>query len=298
MSYPRAVLAGRCYMITRRCSERRFFMRPDQETTNAFIYCLAYAAERTGVQVVFFLAMSNHYHAGVIDAGGCLPKFLGHFHRLFAKHQNVLRGRWENFWATEQTSVVELVDTDDVLDKMAYALGNPVKDHLVARSEDWPGASSFEAHFSGKPIRASRPRRFFRSDGPMPEEMALSLVRPTGLEGLPPEEFRALISARLAAVENEAAIARQRNRSSVVGRRAVRCQPWSERPVTNEPRLRLDPRVACKNTWRRIEALARNKAFIAAYRAARACLLAGLEAKLPLGTYWLRLFAGLPCETA
>ena len=44
MSLPRAIVPGRRYMITRRCSERRFFMRPDRETNNAFIYCLALAA--------------------------------------------------------------------------------------------------------------------------------------------------------------------------------------------------------------------------------------------------------------
>ena len=45
MSLPRAIVLGRRYMITRRCSERRFFMRPDRKTNNAFIYCLALAAE-------------------------------------------------------------------------------------------------------------------------------------------------------------------------------------------------------------------------------------------------------------
>jgi hypothetical protein len=30
MSLPRAIVPGRRYMITRRCSERRFFMRPDR----------------------------------------------------------------------------------------------------------------------------------------------------------------------------------------------------------------------------------------------------------------------------
>jgi hypothetical protein len=28
-------------MLTRRCSEQRFFLRPDDETNNAFICCLA-----------------------------------------------------------------------------------------------------------------------------------------------------------------------------------------------------------------------------------------------------------------
>jgi hypothetical protein len=30
MSFPRAIVPGRRYMITRRCSERRFFMRPER----------------------------------------------------------------------------------------------------------------------------------------------------------------------------------------------------------------------------------------------------------------------------
>ena len=64
------------------------------------------------------------------------------FHKLVAKHQNVLRGRRENLWASEATSVVELVGTDDILAKMTYALTNPVKDGLIDRADQWPGATS------------------------------------------------------------------------------------------------------------------------------------------------------------
>jgi len=60
MTLPRQVVPGRDYMITRRCSERRFFLRPDEDTTNAFVYCLALAATRANVQVTFSVAMSNH----------------------------------------------------------------------------------------------------------------------------------------------------------------------------------------------------------------------------------------------
>jgi REP element-mobilizing transposase RayT len=60
MTLPRQVVPGRDYMITRRCSERRFFLRPDDETNNAFIYCLVLAATRANVQVTFAAAMSNH----------------------------------------------------------------------------------------------------------------------------------------------------------------------------------------------------------------------------------------------
>jgi hypothetical protein len=51
MSLPRAIVPGRRYMITRRCSERRFFMRPDLDN-NTFVYCLALAARKAGVSIV------------------------------------------------------------------------------------------------------------------------------------------------------------------------------------------------------------------------------------------------------
>jgi REP element-mobilizing transposase RayT len=102
MSLPRAIVPGRRYMITLRCSERRFFMRPDRETNNAFIYCLALAARKAGISIVCVGTLSNHYHAVVVDNHGRLPQFLEHFHNLYGKHQNALRGRWEAFWTSER----------------------------------------------------------------------------------------------------------------------------------------------------------------------------------------------------
>src|SRR5262245_14325995 len=117
MSLPRQIVPGRTYLLTRRCSERRFFMRPDAATSNAFIYCLAVSAERFDIDVIAFCAMTNHHHIVAVDRNGRLPDFLQYFHRIFAAHQNVLRGRWESFWAaSEAPSAVELVGLEDVLD--------------------------------------------------------------------------------------------------------------------------------------------------------------------------------------
>src|SRR5205085_7252164 len=144
-------------MVTRRCTQRQFLMRPDRETNNAFIYCVAVAAQRFNIRVLFTLAMSNHHHTGIEDVDGNYPAFLELFHKLFAKCQNALRGRWENFWSSEQTSVVRLVDSSDVVDKMAYALANPVQAGLVEKAHHWPGATSLGAVTHGKPLTASRP---------------------------------------------------------------------------------------------------------------------------------------------
>jgi putative transposase len=285
-------------MITRRCTQRMFLLRPDAETTNAFVYCLAYAAHRTEVKVFFFLAMSNHYHAGIVDSAGRLPEFLEVFHKLLAKHQNVLRGRWENFWAAEQTSAVELISPEDTLAKMVYGLVNPVKDHLVERADQWPGACSLRSNLTGTSVSASRPSRFFRADGEMPQSVSIVLERPPGHEHLEQEVFAALLRDRVRAAEVLAAEARRQSGVRVLGRAGILRQDWRSRPRRIEPRRQLDPRVASRNIWRRVEALARNRAWLVAYRAARILWSTGAEALFPFGTYWLRRFGGIPCATA
>jgi putative transposase len=75
MTLPRQVVPGRDYMVTRRCSERRFFLRPDAETNNAFLYCLGLAARHANVDILFTVAMSNHHHTGIHDPDGNLSPF-------------------------------------------------------------------------------------------------------------------------------------------------------------------------------------------------------------------------------
>ena len=273
-------------------------MRPDDETNNAFIYCLALAAQKFGVKVIFTATMSNHHHTGILDVHGNFPDFLAHFHKLFAKHQNALRGRWESFWAPEQSSVVELVEPEDILDKMVYALSNPVKDHIVEKLHHWPGVNALDAILTDRPLTATRPRRFFRPDGAQPELVSLRFHAPAALAHLSRAELVKRLGERITAVETQAAAERARTGKRVVGRRVVRSQHWSESPHSREPRRRMSPRVACKNTWRRIEALRRNKAWVAAYREARNAFVAGLKALFPAGTFWLRRFAGVPCDPA
>src|SRR6188474_2088591 len=236
MSFPREVIPGRTYLITRRCTQRQFLMRPDRETNNAFIYCLAFAAQRSGVRVLFTTAMSNHHHTGIEDPNGNYPAFLELFHKLFAKCQNALRGRWENFWASEQTSVVRLVDPNDIVDKMTYALSNPVKDRLVEKAHHWPGASSLDALMHEKPLTATRPRHFFREDGAMPDDVSIEIRRPKAFDDLTDSAFAALVLERVRAVEADMAAERLRSGTHVLGRKAVLAQKWSDRPATREPR--------------------------------------------------------------
>lgn len=85
---PREVLPGRSYLLTRRCTQRQFLLKPSPRTNQLVRYCLAVAASKTGVLLHAVCFMSNHWHGVVTDPFARLPEFLEHFHRLLAKAQN------------------------------------------------------------------------------------------------------------------------------------------------------------------------------------------------------------------
>jgi hypothetical protein len=212
------------------------------------------------------------------------------------RSSNTLRGRWENFWSSEQTSVVRLVDPNDVIDKMTYALSNPVKDNLVDKAHHWPGVTSLDALLHVRSLTASRPKHFFRDDGPMPDVVSLSFATPEGFEHLATAEFAAMVLERVRAAEELAAAERRRTGASILGRKNVLAQSWSDRPGNREPHRQLSPRIAARSKWSRIEALLRNRAFRDAYAAARASFAAGIrDVIFPAGTYWLRRFTRAIC---
>jgi hypothetical protein len=247
---------------------------------------------RCEIDVLLPCAMSNHYHAVIYDRAGRYPEFIEHFHKLLARSQNALRGRWENMWSCEQTCVVRLVGREAVMDKLVYTATNPVQDHMVERVHHWPGVNGLTALLTGRPLRATRPLHFFRAGGPMPEELELPLTLPAELG--PAAEVLAELRDRVRAVEVERAAERARTGRRVLGRRAVCAQSWRESPASVEPRRNLRPRVASRNKWARIEALMRNRAFAMEYAIARDRWRNGIPAVFPPGTYWLQRFAAVP----
>lgn len=286
MSQPRQVLPGQFYMLTRRCAQRMFLLRPDDATNNAFIYCLALAAIKFGVEVLFTLAESNHHHTIIFDRYGHVSAFLEHFHKLVARSQNALRGRWENFWAAQEPCVTRLLDRDAVIDKLIYAAINPVKDRLVERVHHWPGVNTWSAFVHRRSITATRPRHFFRAS--MPAQATLKLVIPPEL-GDAGEVVRE-VRERVEVIEEQVRTERMANGASVIGRRRVLAQSWKDCPTSFEPRRERRPRFAGKPEVR-IPALASYRAFLWAYRYARDRWRRGLDAVFPAGTYWLTRFA-------
>lgn len=288
MSRPRQVLPNQFYMITRSCTQQQFLLRPDEETNNAFAYCLVEAAQRLEIDIVLPMAESNHHHTIVFDQHGRFPEFTEHFHKMLAKCMNARWGRRENFWAAEEVCVTRLIGRAAVMKELVYAAVNPVKDFLVEEAWQWPGINGYRELVQNKPLRAKRPRHFFRTGGRMPTEVTLELVIPAVLGNR--EEVINELRARVEQVEHATRERRLQTGRRILGRRNVLNQSWKASPSNVKPHRTLRPRFAGPST-ERIAALVAYKEFLAAYVHARLAWKAGLRAVFPIGTYWLGRFA-------
>jgi putative transposase len=174
-------LPGTTYLVTRRCSERRLFLRPSAVTNAIFLYVLAVAVRRHGVRVHGFCVLSNHYHLLVTDPDARLPAFMQYFDSLVARATNASLGRWEGFWSSETSySAVSHGETADVVRKMAYLLANPVSAGLVRTGREWPGLWSAPERLGCSTLVATKPKVFFSTNGDMPESAELELTLPEG----------------------------------------------------------------------------------------------------------------------
>jgi hypothetical protein len=159
---------------------------------------------------------------------------------------------------------------------------------LVRRGIDWPGLWSDPTLIGGEGVVFERPKDFFRADGPLPATARLRFQPPPGFEK--PPELAAEILSRLRLAEDRAAADLAAGGRSFMGVARVLAQKPYARPASGEPHRGLSPRVACRNKWKRIEALLRLAEFGAAYRAALAAWRAGArEVMFPPGTWLMRI---------
>jgi REP element-mobilizing transposase RayT len=294
MTAPRRVLPGTVYLVTRRCAQRQFLLRPSPETSAIFLYVLALAARRYGILVHAFCVLSNHFHLVVTDPYARLPAFEQYLDSLVARAMNALLGRWEAFWAPSSYSAVALVGREDVVAKIAYVLANPVAAGLVRHGRDWPGLWSAPEHIGSTTLIARRPDAFFRARGGLPESIELELALPPGFAAA--ERLHHDVAQALDHLERQAARDLVASGKGFAGVARVLAQRPTAAPPPREPRRTLNPRVAARDRRVRRETLSELVEFWRHYRAAWAARAAGiLGVVFPAGTYLLRVMHGVPC---
>jgi putative transposase len=291
MTAPRQVLPGTTYLVTRRCAGRQYFLKPSKVAKEVFLYVLALAAHRYGIELHAYCVLSNHYHLVVTDPLAQLPAFEQYLDSLVGRALNALLDRDEDFWGPRSFSAVTLVAPRDIVDKAAYTLANPVAAGLVRSAHRWPGLWSAPETVGAGEVRVRRPRHFFDPAGGLPDSVALRLTTPPGFPTA--EAFRGQLATALA--EREAKAVQTVTRFLGVAR--VLAQRTTDRATSREPRWGLNPRVAARDKWKRIEALGRLVDFLTSYRnALRAWREGRDDAIFPAGTYLMRVMHGAVCE--
>jgi REP element-mobilizing transposase RayT len=288
---------GTSYLVSRRCTQREFLLKPSALVNLIFKFVLAVAAARYGILIHAVCVMSNHVHLVVTDVRANLPEFSRVLDGIVAKALNALYGRWENFWAPSSYSAVALVSPEDIVEKVAYTLANPATAGLVEHGRQWPGVWSDPNSIGQRGEVIERPGHYFAKDGSMPESEKLVFSAPPGFDSV--AAFRAQVIARVNELEKAAAAEREASGVAVLGARRVLKQRHTERPVPGEPRRVLNPRIAAQDKWKRIEALGRLVSFLERHRDALSRFCSG-ERKVvfPLGTYLMRVRFGVCCASS
>ncbi len=297
MTAPRRILKGTSYLVSRRCTQREFLLKPSALLNLIFKYVLATAAHRYEVLIHAVCVMSNHFHLVVTDVRGNLPEFGRVLDGILAKALNALHGRWENFWAPCSYSAVALITPEDILEKVAYTLANPAIAGLVEKGREWPGVWSDPRFIGSNGERIERPGHYFAEEGSMEPSEELVFSVPPGFESA--EAFREQVIARVREIEKAAATEREASGKTVLGARRVLRQRPTDRPADDEPRRVLNPRIAARDKRKRIRALRRLARFLRRYRRALKRFLRGeRNVVFPRGTYLMRVRFGVACASS
>jgi putative transposase len=296
MSKARPIYPGAVLFSTRRTHKRQLLLRPSDEVNEAILYIIAVLAARHDIRIHALCVMSNHKHDVSTDEFGRVVEFERDCHALIARMVNALHGDFESLWSREPACRVTCLEPEDVLDKIAYTMANPVEANLVAHGKNWPG---IRRAWPMRPKIVRRPA-FFRSEelgGGWPEEATLELHRPPGYDHLSDAELAGLLRDRIERLEHAAREAALRANRRFLGRRAVLEQSRRAYPSSSEERFSLRPSVAGRSKWARIARLQENIEWLERYKEALHRLRASdTGVVFPYGTWKMRVYYSVACD--
>lgn len=232
MTKPRRVEKGQVWMVVRRAHERRGLLRPEPWLEELFRYALAVAQERTGVRVLAFEAMSNHFHLVVEDATGRLPDFMNELDELVARAANAEWGRRDALWERAGAKWTALLTPEAIEESVAYTILNCVEAGLVASARAWGGYVTLPGALGTEEVVTRPDLRFFTERTKMPETATLRISVPTTHEASGASAWQRRIAQRVERGEAEAV--KRIGKGKFLGMEAVLAKPIDWKPSTSE----------------------------------------------------------------
>ena len=245
---------GQHYLVTTRCHQARFFLRPDREFNDALLEWLARAQQHFPLlRMLAVCVLSNHLHLVVRDEDGELAAWASYFLGHLARAVNRIRGR-SGCCFERRYSAEPILDDEALLDRLVYVVTNPVKAGLCKRVQDWPGVVLFAPDGEAREIPVSwvdrNPRRFarirarLRGESP-PKDDAFRVQGSLVIDPLPSTDASRCdaeaVGAAIEARERELGEERRRAGRKTLGRKRVLSQSWRSAP--RQPKR--SPRPLC-----------------------------------------------------
>ena len=295
MTKPRRHIEGQVALLTRRCSERRYFLRPDDYIRKVARFEVGKAAVRHGQHVYAAVAMSNHVHLAVGDTTGERSKFMQDVMSGIARARNCDLGRRGHFWGPGSYGDTVLLDKDSIKRKLLYIWLNPVRAGLVERAEDWPGFKILPRDWGTK-VRIEKPGKFYGRRNP--DVVEFIPQPPPGFEDMDLNEVKDYFEDLLRTAEDEIASLRKEESISVRGKEAVKSIDPEGKPTTEEPLRTTNPRFATKNRTLMAAAKASYRTFCDRYESVRQRWIGGAKkVRFPCGTVQLKRCAPIRCKS-
>ncbi len=291
MTKPRRHIAGQVVHLSRRCFQRKFFLRPDSFINRVLFFETARASKRHGQVIHASMAMSNHIHQISTDTTGERSAYMRDAMREISRARNQNLKRRDSMWDGRPFGDTVLLDRDAIERGLLYVWLNPVRAGLVRRAKDWPGFKILPRHW-GKTLQIRKPDSYYGRNSP--EYVEITPLPPPGYGDMSLEEVRDHFEELLREAEEE--LRKKRGNKKVRGSvRVCRTNPFSC-PKTPSRMGTLSPRFATKDG----ELLSRAKAlymrFQSAYQRQRLKWLNDKPATFPCGTVQLKRCAPIKCK--
>lgn len=237
----RYIPPGEMVEVTNRTFQGRFLLRPTREMRSCIIGALGRSQRRFSMPIHAFTFASNHFHLLLKPRDAKhLADFMAYFEAKLAHEVQRLHDWSGSVWADRYHSIPVEANEPTQVQRLAYVLSHGVKEDLVARVSDWPGANCVLALVEGRCLRgiwvdraalykASRWGRQLDLDA-FSQEEEVSLSPLPCWAHLPESEVRQRVRSMIAAVESEARARHRATGTRPLGPRAILSHRPSDRP--------------------------------------------------------------------
>lgn len=215
-------------------------LRPSRELKRLVLGVLARAANRYEIGVCSFIYLSNHCHLLLRPANASeLAAFMNYLNSNIAREAGRLY-RWrEKFWSRRYRPIPISFEPDAQIARLRYLLSQGCKEGLIARPQDWPGATAVHAQLGGSTITGTwydRTAEYWARKGGKEVEpgqfastVTLDLCPLPCWDGLSPEEVRANTAEMVREISVETRQRLRESKSRPLGvRRILRQHPHAQ----------------------------------------------------------------------